>query len=139
MKYLRIHNIGIHINFYQNRFINECVRMNFLKFSYRRKDVRTERRSFLWDVEELTFLNVLNNDSLVHESVSQGYNWIRRSKVKNLGSLALKLTLERATKKNQPKKKNCEIYYQNVFNMFFPAAWKVCLLYSRFHFTIHVK
>ena len=41
MKYLRIH-----INFYQNLFINESVRKNFLKFSYRRKDVRTERRSF---------------------------------------------------------------------------------------------
>ena len=32
MKYLRINNIGIHINFYQNRFINESVRKNFLKF-----------------------------------------------------------------------------------------------------------
>jgi hypothetical protein len=26
MKYLRNHNINIHINFYQNRFINECAR-----------------------------------------------------------------------------------------------------------------
>ena len=25
MKYLRIHNFGIHINFYQNRFINELT------------------------------------------------------------------------------------------------------------------
>ena len=33
MKYLRIHNISIHIIFYQNRFINECVWKNFLKFS----------------------------------------------------------------------------------------------------------
>ena len=32
IKYLRIHNIGIHINFYQHRFINESVRKNFLKF-----------------------------------------------------------------------------------------------------------
>ena len=32
MKYLRIHNISIPIIFYQNRFINECVRKNFLKF-----------------------------------------------------------------------------------------------------------
>ena len=40
MKYLRIHNIGIHINFYQNRFINESARKNFLKFSV--KDVKTE-------------------------------------------------------------------------------------------------
>ena len=42
---MRIHNISIHINFYQNRFINECVRKNFLKFSWRqterRKDVKT--------------------------------------------------------------------------------------------------
>ena len=41
MKYLRIHKI-----FYQNRFINECVRKNFLKFSEgqteRRKDGKTE-------------------------------------------------------------------------------------------------
>ena len=44
MKYLRIHNISIHIIFYQNRFINECVRKNFLKFSEGRKDVKTERR-----------------------------------------------------------------------------------------------
>ena len=46
MKYMRIHNIGIHINFYQNRFINESVRKNFLKFpermTERRKDVKTE-------------------------------------------------------------------------------------------------
>ena len=33
IKYLHIHNISIHIIFYQNRFINECVRKNFLKFS----------------------------------------------------------------------------------------------------------
>ena len=26
MKYLRIHDISIHISFYQNRFLNECVR-----------------------------------------------------------------------------------------------------------------
>ena len=43
MEYLRIHNISIHIFFfYQNRFINECVRKNFLKFSEGRKDVKTE-------------------------------------------------------------------------------------------------
>ena len=33
IKYLRIHNISVHINFYHNRFINESVRKNFLKFS----------------------------------------------------------------------------------------------------------
>ena len=37
MKYLRIH-----INFYQNRFINESVRKNFLKFSDVKTDVKTE-------------------------------------------------------------------------------------------------
>ena len=30
MKYLRIHNINIHKIFYQNRFINGCVRRIFL-------------------------------------------------------------------------------------------------------------
>ena len=33
MKYLRIYYISIRINFYQNRFINGCVRKNFLKIS----------------------------------------------------------------------------------------------------------
>ena len=41
MKYLCIHNVSIHIKFYQNRFINECVvnvnvLLNFRKD--RRKD-----------------------------------------------------------------------------------------------------
>ena len=44
IKYLRIHNISIQQKFYQNRFINECVRKNFHKFSYRRKDIKSERR-----------------------------------------------------------------------------------------------
>ena len=35
IKYLRILNVSIHINFYQNRFINECIRKNFLKFPER--------------------------------------------------------------------------------------------------------
>ena len=35
MKYFRIYDISIHINFYQNRFINECVKRNFLKFPER--------------------------------------------------------------------------------------------------------
>ena len=55
MKYLRIHNVSIHINFYQNRFINECVRKTFHKFPYRRK-----YEDFLRDVEELTFLISMN-------------------------------------------------------------------------------
>ena len=31
IKYLRIHNVSIHLNFYQNIFI-KCVKNNFLKF-----------------------------------------------------------------------------------------------------------
>ena len=38
MKYLRIHNVSIHLNFYKNRFINECVRKNI--FLNSRKDRR---------------------------------------------------------------------------------------------------
>ena len=54
IKYLRIHNVSIHINFYQNRFINECVRKIFLNSRKdRSKDGKTE---FFLDVEELTFL-----------------------------------------------------------------------------------
>ena len=39
MKYLRIHNVNIHINLYQNRFRNEWARKNFLKFPSFRKDL----------------------------------------------------------------------------------------------------
>ena len=35
LKYLRIHNVSIHINFYHNRFMNECIRKNFLEFPER--------------------------------------------------------------------------------------------------------
>ena len=35
INYFRIPNVSIHINFYQNRFINECVKKNFLKFTGR--------------------------------------------------------------------------------------------------------
>ena len=55
MKYLHIHNIGIFINFYQNRFINESVRKNFLKFSESQMERRKDR-VFLSDVEEIMFL-----------------------------------------------------------------------------------
>ena len=41
MKYLRIHNVSIHIDFYQNQFINECFRKTDGK-TERRKDVKTE-------------------------------------------------------------------------------------------------
>ena len=51
MKYLRINNVSIHINFYQSWFkINVLERLFFNS----RTDVNTEY--FLWDVEELTFL-----------------------------------------------------------------------------------
>ena len=60
MKYLRIHNIGIHTNFYQNRFINESVRKNFLKFSYRRIDGKTERRIFFVRCRRTYVLNNLH-------------------------------------------------------------------------------
>ena len=51
MKYLRIYNISIHINFYQNRFINECARKLKAKIP--------ESQSFtvfLGVVDELAFL-----------------------------------------------------------------------------------
>ena len=38
MEYLRIHNISIHIIFYQNRFINECNKKNFLKIPERQSN-----------------------------------------------------------------------------------------------------
>ena len=57
MKYLRIHKATIHINNYQNRFINECVRTNFLKYperqTDRRKDGVISRSSYV--------LNSINN------------------------------------------------------------------------------
>ena len=51
-----IHNIGNHINFYQNRFINKSVRKNFLKFSER----QIERRSFVVRCRRTYVLNNLN-------------------------------------------------------------------------------
>ena len=70
IKYLLIHNISVHINFYQNRFINESVRKNFLKISEgkteRRKDVKTERRSFFVSCRNY----VLNNNQM---KISKNY------------------------------------------------------------------
>ena len=54
MKYLRTHNIIAFMFFEKNRFTNQCVKKNFLKFPER----ETERRKdgvFLCDVEELKF------------------------------------------------------------------------------------
>ena len=39
MKNLHPHNVSIHINFYHNRFINECPRKSFVKILQRRTDV----------------------------------------------------------------------------------------------------
>ena len=44
---LRLHYVGIHINFHQNWFINDCARKILAIVSV-----------FLWDVEELTFLEI---------------------------------------------------------------------------------
>ena len=52
MKYLRIHII-----FYQNRFINECVMKNFLKFS----EGQTERQSFFVSCRRTYILNYLHS------------------------------------------------------------------------------
>ena len=51
-KHLRLYNVSIYRIFYQNRFLNECVRKNFLKFS--------ERWSFFVRYRRTNFLN--NND-----------------------------------------------------------------------------
>ena len=58
MKYLRIHNICIRINFHKNRFINECVKKNILKFSKRQTERRKDEKTEFFDVEELTFLKI---------------------------------------------------------------------------------
>ena len=46
MKYLRNHNISIHINFYQNRFINECARKKKAKIPEFRSFTVSEFHSF---------------------------------------------------------------------------------------------
>ena len=67
--YLRIHNVSIHINLYQNQFINKCVEKNFLKFPLR----QTERLSFFVRCRKLTFLIILkvmsNSSNVVMNSV----------------------------------------------------------------------
>ena len=54
MKYLRIHNISIHIIFYQNRFIGRIF-LNSRKD--RHKDVKTERKSFFVKCRRTYVLN----------------------------------------------------------------------------------
>ena len=55
IKYLRIHNVSIHINFYQNRLINECFRKKILYSRKDRwKDVKTE---FFFEMQKNFFLN----------------------------------------------------------------------------------
>ena len=50
MKNLRLYNVSIPINFYQNRLINECARNNLAKITESQKPV------VFFYVEELTFL-----------------------------------------------------------------------------------
>ena len=50
IKNVCILNVSIHINFYENQFINECARKKKAKI--------LEFQSFLLDVEDLTFLIV---------------------------------------------------------------------------------
>ena len=58
---LRLHNVSIHRNFHQNQFINECA------------------RSFLWDIEELTFL-------IIQETVNKLINKIEIKCRKAIGA-----------------------------------------------------
>ena len=53
MKNLRLLNVSIYRNFYQNRFINEYVK----KLKSQNPGM-TESWSFLWDIEELTSLKI---------------------------------------------------------------------------------
>ena len=59
MKNMRIHNVSIHLNFDQNRFINEYARKNFLN---PRRDVRTDgivrfRRTYVLNKLQVEVLN----------------------------------------------------------------------------------
>ena len=74
IKYLLIHNVSIHIIFYRNKLINECVRKIFFRFperqTKRRKDVKTKRRFFWRDLEELTFLIKKYFKTAVHKMMN---------------------------------------------------------------------
>ena len=64
MEYLCIHNISIHIHFYQNRLINERVRNNFLKFQDRQMtfcDIQWPLRSYLLNLIYKSTLILFNN------------------------------------------------------------------------------
>ena len=77
IKYLRIHNISIHINFYQNRLINECVRKNFLKFSER----QTKRRSFFVRCRRTYVLNNLLEPQFICEFKSNRILLVQSAKM----------------------------------------------------------
>ena len=51
IKHLRLYEVSIKINFYQNRFINEFAKNNLAKILYRRKNGMTE----------LVFCEIQNN------------------------------------------------------------------------------
>ena len=58
MKNLCTHNLN-KIDFHQDMFINECAKTNLAKIS----EGRTERRSFLRNVGELTFVqNIVSKE-----------------------------------------------------------------------------
>ena len=71
MKNLCLHNVSIHTNFYQNRFINEYDRKKKAKISESRSLGVTESRNhgvteFFSEIyiEELTFLKIINQSQL---------------------------------------------------------------------------
>ena len=65
MKYLRIHNISIHINFYQNRFINECV-------IYQIK-ITTQLRSILREKTVFSLVDFIQNECVMKNFLKFSY------------------------------------------------------------------
>ena len=56
IKHLRLYYVSIHRNLCQNRFINECTRKTNAKI------IVWQSQSFLWDIEEVTFLTIKKLD-----------------------------------------------------------------------------
>ena len=61
MKNLRLHNVSIHRNFYQNRFINECARKKKAKIPESQSPRVPESRSFLVRYRRTYVLNNIIN------------------------------------------------------------------------------
>ena len=63
MKNLRLHNVSIHRNFYQNRFINECARKKKAKIPESRSFLVRYRRTYVLKniikSEQKTYINVI--------------------------------------------------------------------------------